>query len=456
MSNLTSSWNILFGSSTTNVTSTEVDVLASTSYNIFIDPILTLCIAFLIMFVIFMIVKFFIEFIRELKYECSNCNEDFMWKDTIKYNKKVYCKECYKKKFNVCDGCNKVYNEILTKYKRYKMCTNCLETKIIKCPGCKKKFGKWEMKNGYCKPCYDNKFRTFRVINFRHIKLKSQTFVKNKYKRYCGIEIECKVRNRDKSCFVKNELKNLKFSQIRDSSIGIGGIEFVSKPMNGDLLFKKIDNLCDILNKKNYYVNTRCGLHIHLGVIKRLELLKNIYIFYNKFEKFFFDMVPKSRQNTSFCEKFKKIYKHNNDKIFKVNSLKLFKQLIYETKDDRTIERKSKSKWDSKRYCWINFHSIFYRGTLEIRNHAGTISKNKIKRWLLLHLTILNYLNKVDTTTINNLENDKETFLSLFDKNLQKYIKKRWEKFKHGNKIEESRCIKSSSESMEELFESLE
>lgn len=372
--------------------------------------------------------------------KCSECGNFFSLFKTIKYKKKRYCVECCKNKFNVCDVCHKIVEEKLNKYKSKKLCNHCFKTKIIKCSCCNKFFGEWEMRKRtclhYCLNCYEAKFKSFKILCFPHTKNRSKTFLENKYKRFCGVEIECKNKNKNKNCFITPELKHFKFSQIRDSSLGLLGVEFVSKPMNGDLLFKKIDNFCETLNKKKYYVDRACGLHIHLGIIHKLELLKNIYLFYNKFEKYFFNMVPQSRQNTSYCEKFKKIYKHNNNKILKVDSLKLFKQLIYETKNDKSIGRISKKRYHDKRYCWVNFHSVFYRNTLEIRNHAGTLSKEKIKNWLSLHLIILNYLSQVDSTTINNLQNDQETFLSLFNPKLQKYILKRWDKFERSNEEE--------------------
>jgi len=442
MSNVSEYWNLSW-STTDTIANTNVTSAAQTTEQLLMS-VMECMFIFVILLGIFMLGNLIIKAIKSYTVGCDKCGGIFSLKGTTKYNKKRYCEKCYKKEFNVCDGCNKVKEEELTKYKRYKICSHCFKTKIKKCVNCEKKFGTWEMKKiyaipnkHYCIPCYDSKFKLFQVIKINPIKLNSKTFVKNKYKRFCGVEIECKSKERDKNCFIKQELKNLKFSQIIDNSLGLGGIEFVSVPMNGDLLFKKIDDFCNLLVKRKYYVNKRCGLHIHLGVIRKLELLKNIYIFYNKFEKFFFDIVPKSRQDTSYCEKFKKIYKHNNEIIFKANSLKSFKRLIYETKNDRSIEEDSKDKWNDKRYCWVNFHSVFYRGTLEIRSHAGTISKNKIKNWLLIHLTVLKYLTKVNTTTIYDLKADKETFLSLFDKRLQEYIQKRWDKFGDNYSMEE-------------------
>ena len=203
--------------------------------------------------------------------------------------------------------------------------------------------------------------------------------------------------------------------------------------MNGDNLFNSITSFCKLLNKKQYFVDKSCGLHLHLEVPKKIDYLKNIYLFYEKFEPLLFKMVPRSRQSTGFCKKYKRYYNNPPQKLFKIRTLNDFKSMVYETKSKYRIKSISSDKYYNKRYCWINFHSIFYRGTLEIRNHSGTTSSTKINNWILLHLTILDYLKKIDLGTINELKVDKKTFLSVFNKELQKYIKQRWNKFEKGN-----------------------
>ncbi len=391
-----------------------------------------------IIFLLFIfIAKPIINYFKNRRIKCSLCNHPYNWNFIKKYNKKNYCMTCYKKNFNVCDICENVVSEKLIKFHRKKLCKACYSNKIIKCKKCNKRYGKWEMHlvsfNNYCNTCYSKYYRRFKVIGFRDTKINPTTFKKNPFKRYCGVEIECRNRNRDKNCFIKSELKELKYSQHRDVSINSGGVEFISRPMNGDNLFNSITSFCDILNKKKYFVDKSCGLHIHLEVQKKINYLKNIYLFYEKFEPLIFNMVPRSRQRTDYCKKYKTYYNNSNQTLFKTKTLDDFKSMVYETKSKYTIKNRSSRKSYHKRYCWINFHSIFYRGTLEIRNHSGTISPTKINNWLLLHLTILNYLNKINLDTINELKVDKKTFLSIFNKKLQNYIKQRWEKFEKGN-----------------------
>lgn len=57
----------------------------------------------------------------------------------------------------------------------------------------------------------------------------------------------------------------------------------------------------------------------------------------------------------------------------------------------RQAESKAGEKYDQSRYHGCNLHSIFYRGTLELRYHSGTISAEKIINWAHIHAMIVNY-----------------------------------------------------------------
>jgi len=137
-------------------------------------------------------------------------------------------------------------------------------------------------------------------------------------------------------------------------------------------------------------VNKSCGLHIHIETKPNTELLKKMYCFYSKFEGLFFAMLPKSRQDSSFCKKFNKLDKYSYKDVLEVKDLRGFKKLFYEKAGFYP-----RFNYDyKKRRCWINFHSIFYRGTLEVRAHSGTINAKKIKNWIQMHLVIREYLDK--------------------------------------------------------------
>ena len=363
--------------------------------------------------------------------KCSYCKE-LSW-NIRTYQGKDYCDTCVRKHFLVCEECDKITKQTIT-VERKKICKKCFNYYTQLCLDCNKRFLTSNMiakKNQnlrgfryFCSDCYSKRARSFGIIRLRNLKLPSASFMKNHFKSYCGVEIECENENRDENCFIKPELKNLKFSQIKDGSLCDGmGAEFYSRPMNSDVLVDSIDEFCQELQKKDYYIDKHCGLHIHLEVEQRLKMLKKLYLFYLKFEPFFFKMLPKSRQDNEYCEKLGEYYGDSHDDIMNTKTLHDFKTMIYETCH---YMGKIKDKHYHKRYCWVNLHSLFYRGTLEIRSHSGTINQNKIINWLLIHLRILEFLKEESLESIRKMKVTKQNFLKIFHNSLGRYIKSRW------------------------------
>lgn len=259
----------------------------------------------------------------------------------------------------------------------------------------------------------------------KYNKNKSKNFNNNKYRTFVGVEIECMKTESN----IKGSVLN-KFNMYEgdDASIRGGdgsGVEYKSSPTQGDRLLKTIKDFSEELNKTKHKTNKSCGLHIHIETAPDLELMKKLYCFYSKYEGLFFAMLPESRQNNDYCKKFKRLDKFNYSDILKLKSIADFKTLYYE-KESFYPEIHHGHK---KRYCWVNFHSIFYRGTLEIRGHSGTISGEKINNWIMIHLMVRDYLEKNTIKNISKMDVSKKRFLGIFTKDLQDYIKERWKKF---------------------------
>ena len=265
-------------------------------------------------------------------------------------------------------------------------------------------------------------------------KLYSKTFNKNKFKNFCGVEIEC---IKDDYNLYSSDANKLNFKKVYDASLSAGGEEFVSKPSNGDRLFNMIDKICKKLNEKKYIIDKSCGLHVHIETPKELELIKKLYIFYAKYEDFFFKMLPSSRQKSDYCEKIRETDDFSIKDVKDITSLHQFKRKYYET---NFYGSKTGSKYYKKRYCWTNFHSLFYRGTLEIRAHSGTMDSDKIKNWITIHLSVRDFIKDKSVEEIYSLPLNKKVFMKIFPKDIRKYLESRWEKFKKTE--EEYKCVK--------------
>lgn len=340
-----------------------------------------------------------------------------------------YCDNCARINFKICDCCNKIVDRIRNIDEK-KICVQCYQNKTKKCAECGiRKFDSDLMDYGFrriCISCYNLVNRRFHSIDIGERKIQSKAFTKNLDKRYCGVEIECLNRHKNVNCFVSEELKDFGFSQGTDGSLSSGGVEFRSVPMNGDLLFDSIESFGEQLDKKRYRVDKTCGLHIHLEVKEDVEYLKKLYLFYLRFEDMFFNMLPKSRRSKSYCARFSRHYKDTPEQIMNVGSMDKFKEMIYETSHYGSEMR---DYGNDKRYCWANLHSIFYRGTLEIRNHSGTINPSKIINWIMIHQRVLEFLKEKSLEEIGSMKVTKEAFLKIFGIPLQNYIKRRWTTF---------------------------
>lgn len=379
--------------------------------------------------------------------KCSRCLKSVRWYHCIEWipeNQKLacykkprkvedayYCDECARANFKICEICDKVSTR-LRKIEGKKICDSCFDDKTDTCEECGvRKFNnslRYIHDTIACCDCYDNLNRRFRCINIGQKKEYSKTFVKNPKISYCGVEIECLNDENDKNCFIRKELKQFRFSQGTDYSLSGGGVEFRSVPMNGDLLFDSIEAFGKALNKKSYKVDSSCGLHVHLEVEQQLALLKKIYLFYLRFEDLFFDMLPKSRRSKGYCKRFRSYYNDSTDEIMGVKTLDAFKEMLYETS---CHQRYTRRHGYDKRYCWANLHSIFYRGTLEIRSHSGTINPSKIINWIMIHQEVLEFLKEKSIIEIGTMKVTKKAFLDIFPRPLQNYIKRRWKTFIH-------------------------
>lgn len=364
---------------------------------------------------------------------CSCCNKRKIF--TNKYRGRVYCNKCYREKFKFCSYCDKnITNSKIEVHNNENYCSKCYKYNILKCEKCDESFHKNNLKSfgrkKYCRSCFNSVYREFKSISFSYTKNKSNGFKINPHKRWCGVEIECLNKDRDSNCFIRSELSDLGFCQGTDGSVrgfGARGIEFRSLIFQGDRLLKTITNFCNQLDEKDYFINKSCGLHIHLAVDQDVEELKKMFIFYKKYENLIFRMLPKSRQNSDYCQKFSRHYEQSAEYILKnIKTLNDFKNIVY---DGIFSDRYSHDH--NKRYCWSNFHSIFYRGTLEIRAHSGTVNDEKINNWFLLHLYILDYLKGRTAQEIYDLKLGSKDFLDIFPVNLQVYIVQRWNKFKY-------------------------
>jgi len=248
----------------------------------------------------------------------------------------------------------------------------------------------------------------------------SETYKINKRTRFVGVE--CEVENLEDfhmgrcESSIGTALKD--WSATGDGSLGRGGVEFISSPLNGDRLYKSINALSRYLRTTHASVESTCGLHIHVnGMDLYWEELKCILYVARKIEPLLYAMQPETRRGSSWCRSMR-LSKRGIDNI---HSNEDFVDIWY----DGEV---SSEKYHDSRYHGLNLHARVYLGTVEFRYHTGTINARKMRCWAEICTAIVDtgaylsrfYKNK-DSQLSKKQREMKRIFTSNVDHNLDAY-----------------------------------
>ena len=222
-----------------------------------------------------------------------------------------------------------------------------------------------------CETCYDNNRPKIDLSDPPSAEYVTQpadtTWKVNKRRRLVGVE--CEVE----------ELYSIEYGDIipnwkatSDGSLEDGGIEFVSRPLNGDTLYNSIDSMTNFLRGTSAMLTKRCGLHVHVNALDTYwQELKCILYVARKIEPMLFAMQPKSRRQSNWC----KPMELSKGMIDSIHSNDDFIESWYSNGSANT------DKYNDTRYHGLNMHARVYLGTIEFRYHTGSMNARKIKCW---------------------------------------------------------------------------
>jgi hypothetical protein len=148
---------------------------------------------------------------------------------------------------------------------------------------------------------------------------------------------------------------------VGDGSIsGQGACELVSPVLNGADGLAQIDRVCMVLEANNAKVNRSCGLHVHHDANGfTADSLKKVIKTYARIEKMVDGFMPVSRRG----------------------SRSYYAKSVIGIDYDRHIEDGGTE--GGSRYYKVNCQSFYRHGTVEFRQHSGTVDADKIKNWVL-------------------------------------------------------------------------
>ena len=361
------------------------------------------------------------------------------------------CERCESDEFRLCDDCGEMHHQDHVRYTG------------------------WD--NTYCEDCYSDRAEenddddddeggnTYCGVT-NCDKLRSKVFGQIiKHKRTFGVELECGFKDYDKlKSFVENTEH---FGVVSDGSVSCNHYsrEIVSPILQGQAGENAILKVCKDLNESGATVDKSCGYHLHLGA-KELKAsfskMRALIAFYMIYDKLFFQYLPASREQNRYCTPLAKKY----GEYFGTETVrKAIDSKLYGTWNEYHIKREKSAKYANCRYSSINLHSIYYRGTLEVRSHSGTLDSIKVLEWANLHGLILEKIisGKIDYQYSESCKGDSIDILEkkLFDilrlkESSQQYFKTRRAKFQRdtaGESVQDSDEPRLSENSLEPATE---
>ena len=162
---------------------------------------------------------------------------------------------------------------------------------------------------------------------------------------------------------------------ITDSSCGY---ELVSPILKGRQGLAQLEKACEALREAGAQVNRKCGLHVHHDINDfEVKDIKNLFATYIKFEEVIDTFVPNSRRenNNRFCKSLSICGMDKNTTLKELQKTKTINDI---------------ASLFNTRYLKLNFQSYLKYGTVEFRQHSGTIEFDKIYNWIILTQQMVN------------------------------------------------------------------
>ena len=175
-----------------------------------------------------------------------------------------------------------------------------------------------------------------------------------------GIALSCGMRYHIEGCVGCGSDMHNYFHIIRDYGEP-PLIEIVTPVLNGCEGFRLLQHVCDCLQRANAKINSRCGLHIHVDAqTMSLNHIISIICEYQKMEDVIDKKMRPERRNSQ-CKYAKSLREYN------FGHIKTFGELL--------------STIHSRNYK-INVQSLTKYGSLEFRQHHGSVCYDEIRSWI--------------------------------------------------------------------------
>lgn len=217
----------------------------------------------------------------------------------------------------------------------------------------------------------------------------------NTGKRSFGIEIECKGLSQLSAARALtaagitaydenyNHVVRPHWKVVPDGSIS-GGCEVVSPILSGEEGLAQVEAVMAALRAAGATVDTACGMHVHIDARDLTgDEFARTFAFYTERQDLMDLLVAPSRRRNSFCRK------------YEAQTIESIKDVAKrETTTDRYGEvvegKRAATRVHGDRYMTVNIQSYLTHGTIEFRQHQGTLNGVKATAWIKMLLAIAN------------------------------------------------------------------
>ncbi|MBP5364564.1 MAG: amidoligase family protein [Bacteroidales bacterium] len=199
-----------------------------------------------------------------------------------------------------------------------------------------------------------------------------------------GVEIECGVSLAKFS----NKAKDLNFNGYRrqhynhvdsreyfkfvsDSSVRVQyAAECVSPVLEGEEGLSRLQSLCGALKEAGAKVNSTCGLHVHIGaaLFSAMHYL-NVFVNYKHIERVIDTFMAESRRG-------------NKNRYCRTLADKNLDAIAVTAADTVGDVAEKVGIVLENRYFKVNCEAFRVHGTIEFRQHQGTVDYAKISNWI--------------------------------------------------------------------------
>ena len=167
---------------------------------------------------------------------------------------------------------------------------------------------------------------------------------------------------------------------VSDGSVSGPGVplEIVSPVLSGQDGLDQVAKIANALAAMGATVNSTCGFHVHVGARgEQLGFFKNLVKLYGRFEDALDSIMPASRRGNgaTYCKSVKLVQKATVEAARSVRELASAISIA--------------SRASGTRYHKVNLDAHDKHGTVEFRQHSGTVDASKAVNWIITCLSLV-------------------------------------------------------------------